>query len=183
MYELLILGSLMQRDMSGYKLRIILQNSMIPRRPISNSVIYPVLKKLAEQQYIELYDEKESEHSGKMARITEAGAAYLKELMLQPVEMTAKRESIYRCKLRAVAVVSKPEQIQILQAYQHDVADDLDTYQEVMDHLTYLLTVNENKKDFLKWSIKNLELAIKLTSTTLEWLQAEITEIEESIGE
>ena len=74
MYELLILGSLMQRDMSGYKLRIILQNSMIPRRPISNSVIYPVLKKLAEQQYIELYDEKESEHSGKMARITEAGA-------------------------------------------------------------------------------------------------------------
>jgi len=44
MYELLILGSLVQRDMSGYKLRCILQNSMIPRRPISNSVIYPVLK-------------------------------------------------------------------------------------------------------------------------------------------
>ncbi|CUS25618.1 transcriptional regulator PadR-like family protein [Paucilactobacillus oligofermentans DSM 15707 = LMG 22743] len=183
MYELLILGSLVQRDMSGYKLRCILQNSMIPRRPISNSVIYPVLKKMAELNYIELYDEEESEHAGKMAHITSGGVNYLQELMLQPVEMTAKRESIYRCKLRALAAVSLSEQIDILQAYYHDVDNDMKAYREVEDHLTGLLSIEDTKKDFLKWSIKNIELAIKLTETTLDWLRSEINEIEESIGE
>lgn len=32
--------------MSGYKLRIILENAMVPRRKISNGVLYPLLDKL-----------------------------------------------------------------------------------------------------------------------------------------
>ncbi|MFZ2942377.1 MAG: PadR family transcriptional regulator, partial [Latilactobacillus curvatus] len=46
MYELLMLSALMSRNMSGYKLRIILENAMVPRRKISNGVLYPLLDKL-----------------------------------------------------------------------------------------------------------------------------------------
>lgn len=53
MYELLILGMLTSRDMSGYKLRGILESSLVPRREISNGVMYPLLQKLAAHGYIE----------------------------------------------------------------------------------------------------------------------------------
>ena len=52
MYELLILGTLMSRSMSGYKLRKILGNSLVPRREISNGVMYPLLRKLEDDGYI-----------------------------------------------------------------------------------------------------------------------------------
>ena len=52
MYELSILGALMSRDMSGYKLRQVLGSNLVPRREISNGVMYPVLQQLQHKGYI-----------------------------------------------------------------------------------------------------------------------------------
>lgn len=176
MYELLILGSLASRDVSGYKLRIILQNTMIPRRQVSNSAIYPVLKQLNENGLIQLYDLPNSVRDEKMAHITPAGQDRLVELMAQPVPVNAKLEAVYRCKFRAFPAVSSQQQIQILTDYVALVKTDLASYESVHTHLIDHLKHPHN--DYLMWSIKNFELNMSICHTKLTWAEKELTDLQ-----
>lgn len=65
MYELLILIMLTSRDMSGYKLRQILGSTLVPRREISNGVMYPMLNKMAAAGHITLHREDDDPRAKK----------------------------------------------------------------------------------------------------------------------
>ncbi|WP_252902555.1 PadR family transcriptional regulator [Paucilactobacillus hokkaidonensis] len=65
MYELLILGVLRGRDMSGYKLGLVLEGSLVPRREISNGVLYPLINRLAAQGYIEITEKHDGPRNKK----------------------------------------------------------------------------------------------------------------------
>ncbi|MFT8581021.1 MAG: PadR family transcriptional regulator [Schleiferilactobacillus perolens] len=73
MYELLILGTLMSRNMTGYKLRQVVESSLVPRREISNGVMYPLLAKLEDHGYIEFLADETDPRNKKVAQITPAG--------------------------------------------------------------------------------------------------------------
>lgn len=176
MYELLILGSLASHDMSGYKLRIILQNMMIPRHKVSNSAIYPVLKKLNESGEIELYDLTNSARDEKMAHLTAKGQARLVELMAEPIPINSKLEAVYRCKFRALPAVNVVKQTEILSDYAALVKEDLSCYESVKQHLIDHLKRPHN--DYLQWGIKNLELNIMICQTKLDWVENELTELQ-----
>lgn len=53
MYDLLILSMLSSRDMSGYKLAIVLGSTVVPRRKISNGVLYSVLNRMEKAGFIQ----------------------------------------------------------------------------------------------------------------------------------
>lgn len=176
MYELLILGVLMSRDMSGYKLGRILGSTLVPRRELSNGVMYPMLKKLAEAGDIVLSVNENSTRHEKMAHITAQGQTHLQALMAEPVPLDAQRESIYHFKLRSLPALKPVAQRQILSAYAETVKADLAVYEAVRTHLKTRSpndTADPSDPRFIASTIATLELDIALCHTKLTWLAAQ----------
>lgn len=170
MYELLILSILRYRNMSGYKLGKALEGSLVPRREISNGVMYPLLNRLEKQGYIELTENLNEPRNKKMVHITEAGKRRFQVLMQSPVEATSKRESIYRFKFRGLDGVDAATQQQILLDYENAVQTDLNIYEHVQNHLKDRLQGQPADSVSLKSGIWALELSIAICHTKQKWI-------------
>lgn len=170
MYELLILGTLMSRSMSGYKLRKILGNSLVPRREISNGVMYPLLRKLEDDGYIIQSADPDSARGEKTAHITDRGREHFQEMMSAPVVADGKRESVYRFKIRAFGEIQPDVQIEILDAFDDTVQQDLDEFIRSRNHLQQKLHVDESRAEHLEWTIQTLDLSIALSETKQRWI-------------
>lgn len=179
MYELLILGILRNRDMSGYKLGRVLESSLVPRREISNGVIYPLLNRLAKQGYIEMTENQHEPRNKKMARITELGQQRFQELMMVTVADDAKRESIYRFKFRGMDGVDVATQHQILADYENATQTDLNIYQHVQRHLQARLADNPGDARSIKSGIRAIALSISICQTKQAWINKYKTEMEQ----
>lgn len=179
MYELLILSMLASRDMSGYKLRVVLGNTLVPRRAISNGVMYPLLNKLAQDGYITLREETDGKRSKKIAHLTDAGLVRLKELMKAPIADDSKRESNFRFKLRGMEVLSREEQVEILADYEVATLEDLNAYRTSKKHLSE--RQDDPARPFLQWSIRSLELSISMCQAKLQWIGKQQMRLEKDI--
>jgi DNA-binding PadR family transcriptional regulator len=171
MYELLILGALMSRNMSGYKLRKVLESSLVPRREISNGSMYPLLAKLEDKGYIEFLADNTDSRNKKVAQITAAGKDRFLDLMAQPIADDAKRESLYRFKFRGMPGVDVAQQTLILDDYERQTQQDRNIYEGVRSHLQHTLKEPAANKPYLNWSMRNLALSIALCDTKLTWIK------------
>ncbi|KRM75797.1 PadR family transcriptional regulator [Secundilactobacillus collinoides] len=170
MYELLILIMLTSRDMSGYKLRQILGSTLVPRREISNGVMYPMLNKMAAAGHITLHREDDDPRAKKIASITDEGRQRLQVLMAQPIEMDAKRESMFRFKLRGLGTVAVAKRASILADYETAVRTDRASFETTYKLLTEKLMYQVSDKTVLKWSAQSLKLSINICDTKLAWI-------------
>jgi DNA-binding PadR family transcriptional regulator len=170
MYELLILGTLMSRNMTGYKLRQVVESSLVPRREISNGVMYPLLAKLEDHGYIEFLADETDPRNKKVAQITSAGKERFLALMAEPIAPDAKRESMFRFKFRGMPAVDLAHQNAILNDYETQTRADLKTYEGVLTHLQNVLKEPSTNKPYVQWTIRNLELSIALCHTKLDWI-------------
>lgn len=177
MYELLVLGSLLSRDMSGYKLCQVLGNALVPRRKISNGVMYPLLNKLAAAGYY-VRDGYHGCAWEKVAHLTTTGRAHLHDMLMTPVATDAKRESLYRFKFKGMATEPVVVQIQILNEYKEALLTDLQIYQQVYLHLKEkLATASMDRLASLNWSIRTLELQIAESETKIKWSNQQLQDL------
>lgn len=170
MYELLILGILRTRNMTGYKLGQVLESSLVPRREISNGVMYPLLSRLENHGYIEFIEKQDNLRKKKMAQITQAGIERFQELMMMPIPMDAKRESVFRFKFRGMDGVDSEAQWQILLDYENANQTDLNIYQSVQQHLKTKLQEPASDHNSLTWGIRSLELSLQICQTKQAWI-------------
>lgn len=175
-YQLLILGSLAARDMSGYKLRVILENMEIPRHKVTNSAIYPVLKELEQLGDITLTVQNTGPREEKMAHLLPQGLAHLQALLQEPVPRNTKTEAIYRCKIRALPAVAPAVQQQILTDYRDFVQSDLEHYRSGQAHIRQEQS-GSALNTYLNWGISNLVLNEQLSQTKLAWIDAQLKEL------
>lgn len=120
MYELFILGELMNQPLHGYRLQSILSNVLGPIRQISWGVLYPLIRKLEKEGLIE----KATEELGgagrprKVYRITDAGRDRFHWLMTEPAEYTTDFENLFDIKLSNFHNIVKEEQVHIMKQYE-----------------------------------------------------------------
>lgn len=91
MTQLLVLGMLDMRPMSGYDIQMMLQENEVERwSGVLVGSIYHALKKLEKDQYIEI---KRMEQTGlrqkAIYKITEKGQSYLQELIFKAIQTSA----------------------------------------------------------------------------------------------
>lgn len=177
MYELLLLGMLMSRDMSGYKLRDVLGSALVPQRKISNGVIYPLLSKLEANGDIVFIEDAKDPRNKKLAHITAAGKDHFYELMEQPVANGARSESVYRFKFRGLFAVDLNQRKTILQDYANKVQEDLNIYRGVHEHLLTLLADHSLNIEALKAGIRSIDLSVAISQTKLDWVTQYLFEI------
>ena len=125
LYELFVLGELMDGPHYGYLLRDILGRLLGPFRQISWGVLYPLIRHLESEELIVL-DEKtgtgrsksmQGNQQRKQYRITEAGRRRFLALMLETGDYTADYYELFLIKLNNLDHLSREQQLTLLWHY------------------------------------------------------------------
>ena len=126
MYELFVLGELMDGPHYGYLLREILGRLLGPFRTISWGVLYPLIRHLEDEAFIALDEKSNAKHSEgtqgnkqrKQYRITEAGQRRFRTLMLETGDYTADYPELFLIKLNNLDHLTREQQLTLLWDYQ-----------------------------------------------------------------
>ncbi|AVK60317.1 transcriptional regulator [Lactobacillus sp. CBA3605] len=182
MYDLLVLGALLEHDRSGYKLCKVLENALVPRRKISNGVMYPLLDKLAAADDIVFLAATENSRGKRLAHLTPTGKAHLHAMLLAPVPMDAKRESIYRFKFKGMAAETPVVQSQILNDYKNAVLTDLQSYQRIYVHVERKVAAAGSNQDSIDWGLRTLSLQIAESEAKIKWSNQQLEKVQQAIA-
>jgi DNA-binding PadR family transcriptional regulator len=138
MYQLFVLGELMDGPHYGYLLRDILGRLLGPFRQISWGVLYPLIRHLEREGQIVLDDKADTRRSEsiqgnqqrKQYRITEAGRRRFLALMLETGDYTAEYPELFLIKLNNLGHLTREQQLTILWHYREYLQAELKYLQE-----------------------------------------------------
>ncbi|GAP00331.1 PadR family transcriptional regulator [Fructobacillus ficulneus] len=175
MYDLLILSLLSSRSMSGYKLATVLGSTVVPRRKISNGVLYPVLNRMEKAGYIEGYDCHS--RNAKVFDITDAGQDYLLDLINKPVGQDGNRDNAYYFKFRSFSYLENDKKAEILTDYRNAVLTDKNIYAELVQHYQDETKDHPDREDFYQWGLKTIEMKNQIADTKIAWIDSRLQEL------
>lgn len=142
MYELFVLGELMDRSMHGYRLHAILNKVIGPLQKISWGVLYPLIHGLEKDGLIEQVHEEDDRQKGrgkkkKTYQITPEGRRRFYRLMEEPIEYKPAYEIHFQIKMSNFDQVDQQLKRIVLDQYR--------------DFLKFLQRhIEENTEDILK---------------------------------
>jgi DNA-binding PadR family transcriptional regulator len=188
MYQLFVLGCLMERPVHGYMLRDYLSNILGPFRQISWGALYPLIRQLERDGLIALDMEGEAgqcnaEASGrqrKRYRITDAGRERFLAMMLEPDEYTVDTPELFLIKLIHFQFVSSEQQIAILQHYLG--------YLRMVENYTQMQqrrkeSHQESSRDIdLTYILRGISLRLNNVQAQLQWVEQEIARVAAEAG-
>ncbi len=92
--ELLLLSIISQNDSYGY----IISQNLKKVSNLKDSALYPMLKRLSDQKYVEIYDQQYQGRNRKYYRITPTGEVQREELMKEWTEYCREIDAIIHAK-------------------------------------------------------------------------------------
>ncbi|MFR6675550.1 PadR family transcriptional regulator [Enterococcus avium] len=175
MYDLLLLGSLITSDKTGYKLQKIVGSALQPMRKVSSGVLYPSLERLEKEGLVTstIYEDG---RKMKLWHITTKGVDRFIELMKEKIPSDAKRNDMIHFKLRSLDSVDLTEQLRILDEFQLFIEKDLMFYQQAQAEMVdSQVRFPENAERF-RILVEAYELDIQIAKTKLIWIKKQIAD-------
>ncbi|WP_125765905.1 PadR family transcriptional regulator [Levilactobacillus mulengensis] len=136
MYELFVLGQLMDQEMAGYQLRQALKSVVGQEQTVSYGVLYPLLERLSQAGDITLTTVETSQRPKKVATLTSQGRRHFRALILTPVTVNKQSQLVFQIKCNFLHLLSVTDQRTVLQDFQGFTQFQLDNLQGVRDYLT-----------------------------------------------
>lgn len=137
MYELFILGQLMDHPMTGYQLRKALVNVVGSELTISFGALYPLLDKLATAEELTLaFKDTTSKRPQKLATITTVGRERFAQLIQQPVVLNKQTQLTFQMKVNFLHLLPVAQRRVVLQAFQEFARDQLERLAIQRTHVT-----------------------------------------------
>ena len=175
MYDLLLLGSLITSDKTGYKLQKIVGSALQPMRKVSSGVLYPSLERLEKEGLVTstIYEDG---RKMKLWHITTKGVDRFIALMKEKIPSDAKRNDMIHFKLRSLDSVDLTEQLRILDEFQLFIEKDLMFYQKAQaEMIDSQVRFPENAERF-RILVEAYELDIQIAKTKLIWIKKQIAD-------
>jgi len=135
MYELFVLGQLMDHEMAGYQLRKALKAVVGQEQTVSYGVLYPLLERLSQAGDI-ILTTTDTQRPKKVATLTAQGRAHFKELVLVPVTINKQAQLTFQIKCEFLHLLSVADQRTVLQDFRAFSHFQLQNLQAVRDYLT-----------------------------------------------
>ncbi|MFD1454786.1 PadR family transcriptional regulator [Levilactobacillus lanxiensis] len=136
MYELFVLGQLMDQEMAGYQLRQALKSVVGQEQTVSYGVLYPLLERLSQAGDITLTTVETSQRPKKVATLTSQGRSHFQTLILAPVTVNKQSQLVFQIKCNFLHLLSVTDQRTVLQDFQSFTQFQLDNLREMNDYLT-----------------------------------------------
>jgi len=119
MYELFILGQLMDHPMTGYALRKAFINIVTDDQAISFGTLYPLLDKLEQSGEIGLsFEETANNRPQKLATITASGQKRFYELATTETPINKQAQLTFLMKVHFLHLLSQEQQVFVLEDFQ-----------------------------------------------------------------
>ncbi|WP_143461597.1 PadR family transcriptional regulator [Levilactobacillus enshiensis] len=135
MYDLFVLGQLMDHTMTGYQLRKALMTVVGQEQTVSYGVLYPLLERLNEAGDVTLTTTT-GPRTKKQAGITPQGRQHFHDLVIEPVAINKQTQLVFQIKCNFLHLLVVPEQRDVLQDFQRFSHLQLENLQTARDYLT-----------------------------------------------
>lgn len=136
MYQLFVLGQLMDHAMTGYQLRKALAAVVGPEQTMSYGVLYPLLERLATAGDLTLTAVTVGQRSKRLATITTQGRARFHQLVVMPVARNKQTQLWFQIKMVSRHLLRSDEQRLVLTDFLSFTQDQLAYWQHVHDYFT-----------------------------------------------
>lgn len=175
MYQLFILGQLMDHPMSGYQIRKALAVIIGSDQTISFGALYPQLDKLAKVGDITLeFKTSSQQRTQKMATITSQGRKHFKELILAPIVLNKQTQSEFQMKINFLHLLTHSQQLSVLDDFEEYLKNKLNRLRKKQEELP------SNKNMIIadiKDTMRVIDLRITRIDAQLHWIKNLILEL------
>ena len=183
-YELFVLGELMNGPQYGYKLHEIIQRILGPFQRLSWGTLYPLIRRLEQQELLisEVVPASSTEERGPQRKaylITDAGRERFFSLMLNPGEYTRDYPDVFAIKLSKFSLLSSAQQLVILRQYRDYLSILRDYYASGMDRLKKNPAIS---KEELPYLLQISEYHVNRYDAELVWTDRKIANLVEDKG-
>jgi DNA-binding PadR family transcriptional regulator len=184
MYELFVLGELMDGPHHGYSLREILSRMLGPFRQISWGVLYPLIRQLEREGLIAQDEEASAEgkvgtsnsKQRKSYRITESGRKRFYTQMREQGEYTPDYPEYFIIKLNNFDHISHEQQLAILWQYQ-GYLQALNFYgQSAQQYVSSNATVPDGQRPHI---LRTISYRMCTIQAEIAWIEQEIARLED----
>jgi len=135
MYDLFVLGQLMDQDMTGYQLRKALTTVVGPEQTVSYGVLYPLLERRNQAGDVTLTT-MAGPRAKKQAGITSQGRRHFHDLVLEPVAVNKQTQLVFQIKCNFLHLLTVPEQRRMLQNFKQFSDLQLENLEMARSYLT-----------------------------------------------
>jgi DNA-binding PadR family transcriptional regulator len=179
MYELYVLGEVMEGPMHGYLLPKIITYIIGPYRQMSWGALYPLIHRLEDEGLIELC-ERPDEGGGrrKAYATTAAGRSRFAELMADPGEYDADYRDLFTIKVSKFGYVEPLVRLDILRHYRGYV-ETLRAHME--SHLADVAKNPYISPTERPGVLRALNHRLQLIRADMQWVEQEIAQTEDTI--
>lgn len=174
MYEVFVLGELIDGPLHGYMLHSIVSAAIGPLRQMSWGALYPLIRRLEQEGLIAPAPDQNQANGGRQRKvygITDAGRARFLDLMLQPVEYNADYADLFTLKLSDFHHLTPEQQDDVLRQYQTYVQFMLDRLQSSRRYVAGNKEILEAERPHI---LRSIDHRLHLLRADKEWIDAEI---------
>lgn len=138
MYELFILGQLMDHPMTGYALRKAFINIMGDDMAISFGTLYPLLDKLEQAKELKLtFEASENKRPQKLATITANGHQRFYELITTKTIINKQSQLTFLMKVHFLHLLDQEQQVSVLEDFLEFSSAKLLHFKKLADDLSH----------------------------------------------
>jgi len=183
MYQLFVLGQLMDKPMHGYLLRDILSNMLGPFRQMSWGALYPLIRQLQKNGWIELdtkgdvdLQSEANARQRKRYRITEPGKERFRAMMQEPDEYSVDTPELFQIKMVNFGHASPELRLAILQHY-------LGYLRMVDNHTQMQRRHKESLPDTVRryYVLRAVYYRLDCIQAELQWVEQEIARVTDEV--
>jgi len=182
LFELFVLGELMNGPLHGYLLREILNRVLGPFRQLSWGALYPLIHDLEREGLIASDTEPGAEpnqhgisnrqrHS---YRLTEAGRERFHRLMREPSAYSADYPELFMIKLNLFGYIALAQQLAILQHHRAYLQIASDYLLREQDYVANHVTLPEHERPHI---LRLLGYRLTVVDAELAWLDRELSRL------
>jgi DNA-binding PadR family transcriptional regulator len=188
-YELFVLGELMDGPHHGYQLREILSNLLGPFRQISWGVLYPLIRQLEREGLLAYEDEPSTElreggaassRQRKRYVITAKGRERFYTLMLERGDYSAEYRELFTIKLNNFDYLSFKQQLVVLRQYQGCLQVEDLYLRDTQQHVSTDTNIPDHHRAHIFHIISFQWSSIR---GEMQWIEQRIRHLEEEAGE
>lgn len=181
MYELFILGELMDKPTHGYLLQYVLDKVIGPNRKLSWGVLYPLIQRMTEEGYVkQILDEEGGRgRPRKIISLTDKGRVRFHHLMEESIPYDQTAEDTFDIKVSNFHHVRKEVQQVILEQFEGYLYFLL----KHLDDNHAIITSNDAISKYEKRSIERvLQRRREKLDAELNWVHNELQMIKEDLN-
>jgi len=183
-YELFVLGELMEQPLHGYVLQSIISNAIGPTRKMSWGALYPLMRRMQQEGYIEPYDRTGQEggqggRQRKAYRITEAGRDQFFALMHEPGAYDADYSDLFSIKLANFNPLTPAQRRAVLEHYRGYLQFTSDYLRRARHGILTNPHIPAPERPYI---VRTIDHRLHVTGADRDWVDGEIALLDGSLS-